>query len=95
MFEPVLMFCSCVAGAPAEVPADAYQPFQAAVSDAVLDESAGGAGAVLTTGDVRTLGDAHMRSGLQISGQVAQVGMDVWWGSTGASMIAANVRAQP
>lgn len=65
------------------------------VSDSVLSDLRGGQGLFsrLTVGGTARLLDDHARADLRLTGGVARVEMDVWWGTTGASLIAANVRA--
>ena len=47
----------------------------------------------LTAGAVQNVADDEARGAFHQMGQINRVTMDIWWGSTGADLIAANVRA--
>ena len=66
----------------------------AAVSDAALAEARGGQSPFrpLTAGAAYRLADADARSFFR-GGANARIQMDVWWGSTGAELVATSVRA--
>lgn len=47
----------------------------------------------LTIGRVAQLAEVQARGDFRDTAAIGRVTMDIWWGSTGAELIAANVRA--
>jgi len=60
--------------------------------DAVLAAISGGS-AMLTRGKLTVLADRQSRDDFLATSGIARIEMDVWWGTTGAELIAQNVRA--
>ena len=72
-------------------------PFaEVAVADLELADQRGGFGGTsfgLTAGTFKRLVDVEARDASRMMGAVSRISMDVWWSTTGAEMIATNVRA--
>lgn len=94
MLGSLLLFCSSAGALPFDQLDVRSLPETHAVSLEVLARSTGKAGFVLTEGNLQRLGEAFSRSSFVVSGELSQVEMDTWWGTTGAEMIAQSVRAQ-
>jgi len=67
--------------------------FTRPVSDVELARSSGKAAFVLTVGNFIQLADGQTRQAFRVAGEIARTEMDVWWGTTGAELIASSVRA--
>lgn len=65
-----------------------------AVSDQTLSAIRGTQGWQLTPSNLARLTDGDSAANLQGIGKTVRTQMDVWWGTTGASLIAASVRTQ-
>ena len=68
-----------------------------AVPDAELAWVRGGQApfAALTWAGAVRMSDAQFWADMRQSSGITRVSMDVWWGSTGAALIATSVRASP
>lgn len=70
-------------------------PFHAqmSVADAVLANSHARDGFNLASGIPRQIVDERSGADFRTSGMISRTQMDVWWGTTGATLIAASVRS--
>lgn len=90
---------ACWAMLPAAAHAQAapagLESFGAALSDSELATEIGGYSPFrfgLTVRSLSDITDMQTRDAAQTTGSIARITMDVWWASTGADLISANLR---
>lgn len=91
----VLPPTASVAPVPWEIPDDVAVPYPAplSVADEVLSNSHGRDGFDLAPGISRQIVDERSGADFRTSGMISRTQMDVWWSTTGATLIAASVRS--
>lgn len=93
---PALAVWPQTAGADVRAASAVAAPFvgEMTARDAELAQARGGyvGNPRLTKGTMVAIIDTQTRADFRESAEIGRATMDIWWGSTGAEMIAANVR---